>query len=65
MAQVLEIFRRDIDRVLALGGWDGIARLDRSVLAPATTLPAAADLADESAARALAALPRQRAASAS
>jgi L-lactate dehydrogenase (cytochrome)/(S)-mandelate dehydrogenase len=34
VAQVLEIFRRDIDRVLALGGWDGIAQLDRTVLAP-------------------------------
>jgi hypothetical protein len=33
--QVLEIFRRDIDRVLALGGWDAIAQLDRGVLAPA------------------------------
>jgi isopentenyl diphosphate isomerase/L-lactate dehydrogenase-like FMN-dependent dehydrogenase len=33
VAQVLEIFRRDIDRVLALGGWDGIDRVDRSVLA--------------------------------
>jgi isopentenyl diphosphate isomerase/L-lactate dehydrogenase-like FMN-dependent dehydrogenase len=30
---VLEIFRRDIDRVLALGGWDGIARVDRRALA--------------------------------
>jgi isopentenyl diphosphate isomerase/L-lactate dehydrogenase-like FMN-dependent dehydrogenase len=39
VAQVLEIFRRDVDRVLALGGWDGIARLERSALAPA---PAAA-----------------------
>ena len=29
VAQVLEIFRRDIDRVLALGGWDGIAQVDR------------------------------------
>ena len=25
--------RRDIDRVLALGGWDGIARVDRGALA--------------------------------
>ena len=32
VAAVLEIFRRDIDRVLALGGWDGIAELDRRVL---------------------------------
>jgi L-lactate dehydrogenase (cytochrome) len=37
VAQVLEIFRRDIDRVLALGGWDGIAQVDRRALA---TVPA-------------------------
>lgn len=37
VAQVLEIFRRDIDRVLALGGWDGIAQVDRTALA---TVPA-------------------------
>jgi L-lactate dehydrogenase (cytochrome)/(S)-mandelate dehydrogenase len=36
VAQVLEVFRRDIDRVLALGGWDGIAQVDRSALVPAT-----------------------------
>jgi L-lactate dehydrogenase (cytochrome)/(S)-mandelate dehydrogenase len=30
---VLDILRRDIDRVLALGGWDGIARVDRRALA--------------------------------
>jgi isopentenyl diphosphate isomerase/L-lactate dehydrogenase-like FMN-dependent dehydrogenase len=35
VAQVLEIFRRDIDRVLALCGWDGIARVDRNALVPA------------------------------
>jgi isopentenyl diphosphate isomerase/L-lactate dehydrogenase-like FMN-dependent dehydrogenase len=35
VAQVLEIFRRDIDRVLALCGWDGIAQVERSGLAPA------------------------------
>jgi L-lactate dehydrogenase (cytochrome) len=34
VAQVLEIFRRDIDRVLALGGWDGIARVERGALVP-------------------------------
>ena len=34
VAQVLEIFRRDIDRVLALGGWDGIAQVERGALAP-------------------------------
>jgi isopentenyl diphosphate isomerase/L-lactate dehydrogenase-like FMN-dependent dehydrogenase len=35
VAWVLEILRRDIDRVLALGGWDGIGQLDRSALTPA------------------------------
>ena len=29
--RVLEIFRREIDRALALGGWDGIGKLDRSI----------------------------------
>ena len=28
---VLELFRREIDRALALGGWDGIARLNRGI----------------------------------
>jgi L-lactate dehydrogenase (cytochrome)/(S)-mandelate dehydrogenase len=28
---VLELFRREIDRALALGGWDGVAKLDRGV----------------------------------
>ena len=28
---VLELFRREIDRALALGGWDGLAKLDRSI----------------------------------
>jgi isopentenyl diphosphate isomerase/L-lactate dehydrogenase-like FMN-dependent dehydrogenase len=32
VARVLEIFRREIERVLALGGWDGIAALDRGAL---------------------------------
>ena len=32
VAAVLEILRRDIDRVLALGGWDGIAKVDRQAL---------------------------------
>jgi len=32
VARVLEIFRREIERVLALGGWHGIAALDRSAL---------------------------------
>lgn len=32
VAWVLELYRREIDRALALGGWDGIARLDRSIL---------------------------------
>ena len=29
---VLELYRREIDRALALGGWDSLAKLDRSVL---------------------------------
>jgi isopentenyl diphosphate isomerase/L-lactate dehydrogenase-like FMN-dependent dehydrogenase len=33
VAAVLDIFRRDIDRVLALGGWDGIAAVDARALA--------------------------------
>ena len=28
---VLELFQREIDRALALGGWDGVARLDPSI----------------------------------
>ncbi len=28
---VLELFRREIDRALALGGWDGVAKLDPSI----------------------------------
>jgi L-lactate dehydrogenase (cytochrome)/(S)-mandelate dehydrogenase len=28
----LELFRREIDRALALGGWDGVAKLDRRIL---------------------------------
>ena len=28
---VLELFRREIDRALALGGWDGIAKLDPGI----------------------------------
>lgn len=39
VAAVLEIFRRDIDRVLALGGWDGIARVDRRALAMPVAVP--------------------------
>jgi isopentenyl diphosphate isomerase/L-lactate dehydrogenase-like FMN-dependent dehydrogenase len=44
VAQVLEIFRRDIDRVLALCGRDGIAEVDRSALVPAGGADAALDL---------------------
>ena len=29
---VLELYRREIDRALALGSWDGLAKLDRSIL---------------------------------
>ena len=32
VAWVLEIYRREIDRALALGGWDGIAKLDRGAV---------------------------------
>jgi L-lactate dehydrogenase (cytochrome)/(S)-mandelate dehydrogenase len=32
VAAVLEIYRRDIDRVLALGGWDGIAAVPRDAV---------------------------------
>lgn len=31
---VLELYRREIDRALALGGWDGIARLGPGIFAP-------------------------------
>jgi L-lactate dehydrogenase (cytochrome)/(S)-mandelate dehydrogenase len=34
VARVLEIYRRDIDRVLALGGWDGVDAVDREALRP-------------------------------
>ena len=29
---VLELFRREIDRAMALGGWDDTSRLDRNVI---------------------------------
>lgn len=29
---VLELFRREIDRAMSLGGWDGVAALDRTIL---------------------------------
>jgi isopentenyl diphosphate isomerase/L-lactate dehydrogenase-like FMN-dependent dehydrogenase len=32
---VLELFRREIDRALALGGWDGIAKLDPGIFSGA------------------------------
>jgi isopentenyl diphosphate isomerase/L-lactate dehydrogenase-like FMN-dependent dehydrogenase len=32
VAWVLELFRREIDRAMALGGWDSLAKLDRSVI---------------------------------
>ena len=39
----LELFRREIDRALALGGWDGVAKLDRTIFfAPAETRAACA-----------------------
>jgi L-lactate dehydrogenase (cytochrome)/(S)-mandelate dehydrogenase len=37
---VLELFRREIDRALALGGWDGVGKLDRSIFfAPGAARP--------------------------
>jgi isopentenyl diphosphate isomerase/L-lactate dehydrogenase-like FMN-dependent dehydrogenase len=33
---VLELFRREIDRAMALGGWNDLGRIDRSVLRRAT-----------------------------
>lgn len=53
-ARVLEIFRRDLDRVLALLGCDGIAQVDRGVLAPGfapATGPANAEAAEPRAPR--------------
>jgi len=47
VAQVLEIFRRDIDRVLALCGRDGIAQVDRSLLVPARLAEARLAVAGE------------------
>ena len=32
VAQVLEIYRSEIDRIMALCGWDGLDQIDRSVL---------------------------------
>ena len=32
VAKVLEIYRTEIDRVMALGGWDDLKALDRSIL---------------------------------
>src|SRR5271165_6365237 len=29
---VLELFRREIDRAMALGGWDGVAKIKREIL---------------------------------
>ena len=34
VAWTLELYRREIDRVLALGGWDGVAALGANALAP-------------------------------
>jgi isopentenyl diphosphate isomerase/L-lactate dehydrogenase-like FMN-dependent dehydrogenase len=39
--RVLEIYRSELDRVMALGGWTEIGRLDRRVLVPAAGIPAA------------------------
>jgi L-lactate dehydrogenase (cytochrome) len=40
VAAVLEIYRREIDRVMALGGWDALAAIDRNALQPATSFAA-------------------------
>jgi L-lactate dehydrogenase (cytochrome)/(S)-mandelate dehydrogenase len=32
VARILEIYRTEIDRVMALGGWDDLAAIDRSIL---------------------------------
>jgi L-lactate dehydrogenase (cytochrome) len=61
VARVLEILRRDIDRVLALGGWDGVAEVDRSALVPVAGAPRARPRHHEPAPRPLETLPRQRA----
>jgi L-lactate dehydrogenase (cytochrome)/(S)-mandelate dehydrogenase len=38
VAQTLDIYRREIDRVMALGGWDGIGAIDRGCArVPATS----------------------------
>jgi L-lactate dehydrogenase (cytochrome)/(S)-mandelate dehydrogenase len=34
VSRILEIFRDEIDRVMALGGWDKLADIDRSALTP-------------------------------
>jgi isopentenyl diphosphate isomerase/L-lactate dehydrogenase-like FMN-dependent dehydrogenase len=36
---VLELFRREIDRALALGSWDDIAKLDRGIIFRANAAP--------------------------
>ena len=36
----LELFRREIDRAMALGGWDGVTTLDRSILSGVRVSPA-------------------------
>jgi isopentenyl diphosphate isomerase/L-lactate dehydrogenase-like FMN-dependent dehydrogenase len=37
----LELFRRELDRAMALGGWDSLSALDRAILWRA---PAAAEI---------------------
>jgi isopentenyl diphosphate isomerase/L-lactate dehydrogenase-like FMN-dependent dehydrogenase len=56
VAAVLEIFRRDLDRVLALGGWDGIAKVDRRAL----VMPAEPKDAEQALAGPVADLARRR-----
>jgi isopentenyl diphosphate isomerase/L-lactate dehydrogenase-like FMN-dependent dehydrogenase len=45
VAAVLEIYRREIDRVMALGGWDDLAAIDRSILRRPVAAPTISDLA--------------------
>ena len=39
VAAVLDIYRREIDRVMALWGWDNLAAIDRTALAGAERPP--------------------------
>lgn len=47
VARVLQLFHEEIDRVLALGGWDGIAALDHRAIRPRSLAASGADLSAE------------------